>query len=65
MYTSDDPISEINILEHCQIHEQWRKLLQQYAADEISSKTYIANTLRLLAQHKEDLTIKLSMLQEK
>jgi hypothetical protein len=60
----DCPLSEINILEHCQIHEQWRELFQQYAADEINSKIYIENTLKLLAQHKEDLKIKLSMLQK-
>jgi len=61
----DCPLSEINILEHCQIHEQWQELLQQYAADEINSKEYIENTMQLLAQHKEDLKIKLSMLQER
>ena len=61
---SDCPLSEINILEHCQIHEHWLELLQQYAADEINAKIYVENTLKLLAQHKEDIKMKLSMLQE-
>jgi hypothetical protein len=62
---ADCPLSEINTSEHCQIHEQWMALLQQYAADEINSKKYIENTLKLFTQHKEDLRIKLSMLQER
>jgi hypothetical protein len=62
---SDCPLSVINDSEHCQIHEQWMTLLQQYAADEIDSKKYIENTLKLITQHKEDLKVKLSMLQER
>ena len=62
---SDCPLSDINDSEHCQIHEQWMTLLQQYAADEIDSKKYIENTLKLITQHKEDLKVKLSMLQER
>ncbi len=60
----DCPLSDINDSEHCQIHEHWLELLQQYAADEINAKIYVENTLKLLAQHKEDLKMKLSMLQE-
>jgi len=60
----DCPLSESNTSEHCQIHEQWMTLLQQYAADKINSKKYIENNLKLFAQHKKDLKIKLSMLQE-
>ena len=56
----DCPLSEANLLEHCQIHEQWLELLQQYAADEINAKIYVENTLNLLTQHKEDLKMKLS-----
>ena len=61
----DCPLYEINILEYCQIHEQWLELLQQYAADEINAKIYVENTLKLLAQNKEDLKMKQSMLQER
>jgi len=61
----DCPLSEINCTEHCQIHRQWMEFLQQYAANEIDSKKYIENTLKLLAQHKEDLKIKLSMLEKR
>jgi len=59
----DCPLAQINIGEQCQIHRQWMDLLKQYAADEIGSKKYIENALELLAQHKEDLKIKLSMLE--
>jgi hypothetical protein len=61
----DCPLSSTNTLEHCQIHEQWQELLQQYAADEINSRKYIENTLQLLSRHKEDLKFKMNMLQEK
>ena len=60
----DCPLSGSSNLDHCQIHEQWLKLLQQYAADEINVKIYVENALNLLTQHKEDLKIKLSMLGE-
>lgn len=60
----DCPLSDNNDSEHCQIHEQWMTLLHQYAADKIDSRKYIENTLNLITQHKEDLKIKLSMLQE-
>ncbi len=50
--------------EYCQIHQQWLDLLLRYAADEISTKTYVESSLRLLARHKEDLKMKLSALQE-
>ena len=60
----DCPLSDNNNSEHCQIHEQWMTLLQQYAADKIDSKNYIENTLKLITQHKEDLKVRLSMLQE-
>ncbi len=60
----DCPLSRVNDLEHCQIHEKWLDLLQQYAAAEINTKIYVENTLKLLTQHKESLKMKLSMLQE-
>lgn len=58
----DCPLATIDDAEHCQIHEDWFKLLQQYAADEISSKEYVESALGLLARHKKDLKNKLSAL---
>ena len=60
----DCPLSEINFLEHCQIHKQWQELLHQFIDDEINSRKYIEKALQLLAQHKKDLNIKLSKLQQ-
>ncbi len=60
----DCPLSEIATPEHCQIHQQWLDLLRQYATDEINSRVYVQNSLRLLGRHKEDLKVKLSLLQK-
>ena len=54
----DCPLSEPGVFGHCQIHEQWLALLQQYAADEINSRQYIESSLEMLAQNKEHLRIK-------
>jgi predicted metal-dependent hydrolase len=58
----DCPLSEPDIFGHCQIHEQWLALLQQYAANEINSRQYIESSLKMLAQNKEHLRIKQGML---
>ncbi len=60
----DCPLSHLATPKHCKIHQQWLELLQQYAADEITSKVYVERSLRLLARHKADLKVKLSQLQE-
>jgi hypothetical protein len=46
----------------CEIHDQWMELLQQYVTGEIDSREYIEDALELLAEHKEDLKVKLSAL---
>jgi predicted metal-dependent hydrolase len=58
----DCPLSEPGVFGHCQIHEQWLALLQQYAADEINSRQYIESSLEMLAQNKEHLRVKRGML---
>ena len=50
---------------HCQIHDEWLKLVQQYVVDEISSQRYVENALKLLAQCKENIKVKLSALKDK
>lgn len=61
----DCPLVTVDDAGHCQIHEDWFKLLQQYAADEISSTEYVESALALLARHKKDLKNKLSALKTK
>jgi hypothetical protein len=39
----------------CEIHERWLSLLTEYLAGTISSKTYVLDTLNLLAGYKERL----------
>jgi predicted RNA-binding Zn-ribbon protein involved in translation (DUF1610 family) len=58
----DCPLTAIHRSEHCQIHDQWLEILRQYVTDEINSKKYIEMALKLLAQNKKSLKIKLSML---
>jgi hypothetical protein len=54
----DCPLSDSGDLEHCQIHEQWVRLIEQYSAHEMNSRTYVESALELLAQNKEHLKIK-------
>ena len=42
---------------HCEIHAFWLNLLQHYIADEISSKEYAENTLKLLEGYKNRLKV--------
>ncbi|WP_321392901.1 hypothetical protein [uncultured Desulfuromusa sp.] len=56
----DCPLCHDNSHQHCEIHDQWLKLLQHYIANKMTSQDYIEKTLTLLAAHKEDLKVKLS-----
>ncbi len=57
----DCPLSDPGVFGHCQIHEQWLALLQQYATNEINSKKYIESSLEMLTRNKEHLRIKRGM----
>ena len=41
----------------CAIHTRWLKLLQRYAADELSSHQYVESSLTLLRAHKDLLRV--------
>ena len=58
----DCPLCDDNVLEHCQIHNQWLELMQKYVTEYIDSQEYVDSTLKLLTDHKEHLKIKLCML---
>ncbi len=58
----DCPISDTVKSDHCLVHHQWLELLNNYISDKINSQKYVEKTLSLLAEHKEDLKIKLSLL---
>lgn len=60
----DCPLAVMDDSEYCEVHEEWLDLLRQYAADEISSKEYVENALKLITRHKENLKIKLSLLRD-
>jgi len=53
----DCPLAGGQQWSHCEIHGFWLKLLQQYIADELSSQEYVENTLKLLVQYKNRLSI--------
>jgi hypothetical protein len=61
----DCPLAVMDDSEHCEVHEEWLNFLRQYASDEISSKEYVENALKLITRHKENLRIKLSLLRDK
>ena len=41
----------------CVIHTEWLRLLQEYLGDEIDSRQYVADSLELLREHKNDLKL--------
>lgn len=42
---------------HCEIHERWLKLLENYANNDMTSEKYVEDALRLLEEHKAQLQI--------
>ena len=42
---------------HCQIHERWLEILNEYANNAISSAQYVRDTLDLLEAHKARLKV--------
>lgn len=54
----DCPLAGADLGESCEIHEQWLELLHRYVGDEIDSRTYVQDSLALLARHKERLKLK-------
>ena len=61
---SDCPLAVMDASEHCEIHEEWMSLLQQYATGEIGSREYVENALELIGRHKENLKVKLSAIKD-
>ena len=41
----------------CAIHDRWLELLRRYAATEMSSEEYIADSLNLLSRYKDRLKV--------
>jgi hypothetical protein len=41
----------------CAVHRRWLQLLRRYAADELSSREYVAESLRLLDAYKSRLKV--------
>lgn len=55
---TDCPLIGTNDGSHCEIHSHWVQLLQSYNASEITSRTYVEDTLRLLKLQKANLQVK-------
>ncbi|MBE2260720.1 MAG: hypothetical protein IAE88_17820 [Rhodobacteraceae bacterium] len=53
----DCPLAGGSQRKPCAIHTRWLKLLQRYAADQLSSHDYVAKSLALLAAHKDGLKV--------
>lgn len=51
----DCPLKRTREGHHCHIHDQWRVLLNQFSAGEVSSQEYVRQTLGLLSVNKEAL----------
>ena len=45
---------------HCEIHERWLALLENYANNNMTSAKYVEDALRLLEEHKAQLQINAS-----
>ena len=54
---TDCPLVKDDSDSSCFIHSRWVVLLKEYIADEISSDTYVEETLNLLNQNKNNLKI--------
>lgn len=55
----DCPLVAAGSTDNCRIHDEWLDLLHRYVADEISARVYVESSLELLAEHKEQLEVKL------
>lgn len=55
----DCPLVDRGSAGSCMIHKRWVGLLNEYAAGEIPSESYIKATLRLLQEHKDRLKVAL------
>jgi len=43
----------------CVVHNRWIKLLKRYLSEQITSATYVEDTLRLLEENKTELKVEL------
>ena len=53
----DCPLDGGNRTKPCAIHDRWLELLRRYAATEMSSEEYIADSLNLLSRYKDRLKV--------
>lgn len=42
---------------HCEIHDQWSRLVREYLGKKITSREHVEDTLRLLSDHKSKLRV--------
>ena len=42
---------------HCDVHQRWVDLLNNYMAEEITSSKYVEGTLKLMIKHKDRLKV--------
>lgn len=61
---SDCPLEGFGSAEHCQIHEQWLYLLHRYLSDEVTTRSYIEDSLALLRQYKDQHKQRLTAVSE-
>lgn len=55
----DCPLMNQGANTRCEIHARWSRLLEEYLANEISSRQYVEDTLSLLKEHKSELKVAL------
>ena len=53
----DCPLDGGSRTKPCAIHDRWLELLRRYAATEMSSEEYIADSLNLLSRYKDRLKV--------
>ncbi len=53
----DCPLIDHGSSSHCDVHQRWVDLLNNYMAEVITSSTYVKGTLKLMTEHKDRLKV--------
>lgn len=57
---ADCPLEGFGSTEYCQIHEQWLYLLHRYLANEVTTRSYVEDSLALLREYKNQHKVRLT-----
>lgn len=58
---ADCPLADLGAAEQCEIHEQWLYLLHRYLSKEVTTRSYIENTLAMLREYKQQQKLRVGL----